>query len=55
MQAYRLSHILWRKGRTEMALAIQARANEIYATDIHPSAYIAPGRTHDMTSSTDQC
>jgi serine O-acetyltransferase len=53
MQAYRFAHMLWSKGRTHMAIAVKARANEVYVCDIHPSAYIGPGLSficHHITS-----
>jgi serine O-acetyltransferase len=43
IQAYRLAHRLWNRGRQDFALYIQSRASEVFQTDIHPAARIGRG------------
>jgi serine O-acetyltransferase len=43
IQAYRLAHWLWNRGRQDFALYIQSRASEVFQTDIHPAARIGRG------------
>lgn len=43
IQAARLAHLLWLQGRRVMALHLQSRSSEIFATDIHPAARIGRG------------
>ena len=43
LQAYRVSHWLWNKGREAMALFLQSRVSEAFAVDIHPAARIGHG------------
>ena len=43
MQAYRVSHWLWREGRKDLAFFLQMRASEVYGIDIHPAARIGKG------------
>lgn len=43
IQAHRMAHILWRSGKKTAALAIQSRASELFAVDIHPAAKIGAG------------
>ena len=43
MQAYRVSHWLWRNGRRDLAYFLQMRASEVYGIDIHPGANIGKG------------
>ncbi len=43
MQAYRVSHWLWRQGRRDLAYFLQMRSSEIYGIDIHPGARIGKG------------
>jgi serine O-acetyltransferase len=43
IQAHRLAHWLWHKGRHDFALYIQSRASEVFQTDIHPAARIGRG------------
>ena len=38
LQAYRISHHLWTKGRQHLAHHFQSRINELFAIDIHPAA-----------------
>ncbi|KAH6768124.1 serine acetyltransferase 2 [Perilla frutescens var. frutescens] len=43
IQAHRIAHNLWCKGRKVLALMIQSRASEVFAVDIHPGARIGSG------------
>ncbi|MFA5631162.1 MAG: serine O-acetyltransferase [Porticoccaceae bacterium] len=43
LQAHRLSHWLWQRGRTSMALYIQSRVSEALGVDIHPAVKIGAG------------
>jgi serine O-acetyltransferase len=43
MQAYRLGHHLWTKGRRDLAYFVQMRSSEVYGVDIHPGARIGKG------------
>ena len=43
MQAYRVSHWLWRQARKDLAFFFQMRASEVYGIDIHPAAQIGKG------------
>ncbi|WP_299643870.1 serine O-acetyltransferase [uncultured Ruegeria sp.] len=43
MQAYRVAHWLWRKGRYDLAYFFQMRSSEIFGIDIHPAAKIGKG------------
>ncbi len=43
IQTHRLAHWLWQKGRVDFALYLQARASEVFQTDIHPAARIGRG------------
>ncbi|MGV6803718.1 MAG: serine O-acetyltransferase [Ruegeria sp.] len=43
MQAYRVAHWLWRKGRHDLAYFFQMRSSEIFGIDIHPAARIGKG------------
>eukprot|EP01038_Epipyxis_sp_PR26KG_P012632 gene12632-16938_t len=43
LQAHRIAHIMWRKGRKNTARAIQSRCSEVFNVDIHPGAIIGPG------------
>jgi serine O-acetyltransferase len=43
IQAHRLSHWLWTRGRRDLALYLQSRASEVFQTDIHPAARIGRG------------
>ncbi len=43
LQAYRVMHWLWNKGRTAMALHFQSRISEVFGVDIHPAARIGRG------------
>jgi serine O-acetyltransferase len=43
VQAYRVGHWLWQRGRLEMAYFIQMRVSEVFGIDIHPNAVIGKG------------
>lgn len=43
LQIYRVSHVLWRVGRKEIASLMQSRTSEVFAVDIHPAAVIGRG------------
>ncbi|MEB8388618.1 serine O-acetyltransferase [Rhodobacteraceae bacterium KMM 6894] len=43
IQAYRVSHLLWREGRKDMARFFQMRSSEAFGVDIHPAAKIGKG------------
>ncbi|KAI8008237.1 hypothetical protein LOK49_LG07G03492 [Camellia lanceoleosa] len=43
IQAHRVAHKLWTRGRKILALLIQNRVSEMFAVDIHPGAKIGRG------------
>lgn len=43
LQAYRVAHHLWRKGRHALALHLQSRVSEYFGIDVHPAAQIGRG------------
>ncbi len=43
LQAYRISHWLWRQGRRHAAHHLQSRMSEVFAADIHPAARLGSG------------
>jgi serine O-acetyltransferase len=43
IQAYRLAHFLWLRGRENLAKHLQSRAAEMFAADLHPAARIGRG------------
>lgn len=43
LQAYRITHWLWIKGRKAMALHFQSRVSEVFGMDIHPAARVGRG------------
>ncbi|WP_415184448.1 serine O-acetyltransferase [Phaeovulum sp.] len=43
LQAYRVAHWLWRKGRRDLAYLVQMRTSEAFGVDIHPAARIGRG------------
>ncbi len=43
IQAYRISHWLWQKGRRDLAYFFQMRASEMFGVDIHPAARVGKG------------
>ncbi|MDF7673832.1 serine O-acetyltransferase [Acetobacteraceae bacterium ESL0709] len=47
LQAYRISHFLWKRDRRPLAYHFQSRINERFGIDIHPAAQIGKGLTID--------
>ena len=43
IQAHRLAHWLWGKGRKDFAYYLQSRSSSVFQTDIHPAAPIGRG------------
>lgn len=43
VQAYRIGHWLWSKGRKDLAYFVQMRVSEVFGVDIHPNAKIGRG------------
>jgi serine O-acetyltransferase len=43
LQAYRLAHFLWHRGRKDLALYLQSQSSSVFGVDIHPSAKIGRG------------
>lgn len=51
VQAYRLSHWLWRDGQCDLAYFLQMRVSEVFGVDIHPAAIIGRGLMIDHAHS----
>ena len=43
VQAYRVGHHLWKKGKRDLAYFVQMRVSEIFGVDIHPAATLGKG------------
>ncbi|KAI3432387.1 hypothetical protein D9Q98_003943 [Chlorella vulgaris] len=43
IEAHRIAHELWVRGRRVMAVALQSRMSEVFAVDIHPAASFGKG------------
>ena len=43
VQAYRVGHWLWGRGRIDLACFVQMRVSEMFGVDIHPAARIGRG------------
>lgn len=43
LQAYRVGHWLWKRGRVDMASFVQMRISEMFGVDIHPAAKMGKG------------
>ncbi len=43
VQAYRVTHWLWRNDRKDIAQFMQTRASEVFGVDIHPGATVGKG------------
>lgn len=43
IQAQRVAHYYWRKGREPLALFLQSRMSEVFGVDIHPAARLGRG------------
>ena len=51
LEAYRVSHWLWRQNRQTLAFCFQNRISEVFGVDIHPAARIGSGIFVDHGSS----
>lgn len=51
VQAYRVAHWLWRRGRIDLAYFVQMRMSEVFGVDIHPAARIGKGLMIDHAHS----
>ena len=51
LEAYRVSHWLWRQDRKTLAFCFQNRISEVFGVDIHPAARIGSGIFVDHGSS----
>ena len=43
IQAHRFAHVLWTRGKRDIALYLQSRSSEVFHTDIHPAAMFGNG------------
>ncbi len=43
VQAYRIGHWLWTKGRKDLSYFVQMRVSEVFGVDIHPNAKVGRG------------
>ena len=43
LEAFRVAHDLWVRGRRELALYLQSRISEVFSVDIHPAAQVGAG------------
>lgn len=43
VQAYRVGHWLWGRGRKDLAYFVQMRVSEVFGVDIHPAAVVGKG------------
>ena len=43
VQAYRVAHWLWQRGRQDMAFFVQMRMSEVFGVDVHPAAKLGQG------------
>jgi serine O-acetyltransferase len=43
IQAHRVSHWMWKRGRRPLAVALQSRMSECFGVDIHPAATLGWG------------
>lgn len=51
IQAYRVGHWLWNRGRKDLSYFFQARVSEVFGIDIHPNARIGKGLMIDHAHS----
>lgn len=51
LQAHRISHWLWQRGRRHLAYLMQSRISEVFAVDIHPAARLGRGLLLDHGTS----
>jgi len=47
LQAHRVAHVLWTRGRKPLAHAFQSRCSEVFGMDLHPNATIGKGVMFD--------
>ena len=47
LQAHRVAHVLWHRGRKRIAVAFQSRCSEVFGMDLHPAATIGRGVMFD--------
>ncbi|MDB6453310.1 serine O-acetyltransferase [Falsirhodobacter sp. 20TX0035] len=43
LQAYRIGHWLWTRGRFDLSYFVQTRVSEVFGVDIHPAATVGRG------------
>jgi serine O-acetyltransferase len=43
LQTHRFAHVLWTRGKRDLALYLQSRSSEVFHTDIHPAAMFGSG------------
>lgn len=43
LQAHRVGHWMWQRGRKSLAVALQSRMSEVFGVDIHPAARLGWG------------
>jgi serine O-acetyltransferase len=43
IQAHRFAHVLWTRGKLDIALYLQSRSSDVFHTDIHPAAMFGSG------------
>lgn len=43
LTTHRMAHVLWRRGRRDMALWLQSRSSAVFQTDIHPAVRMGRG------------
>ncbi len=51
LQAHRVAHYYWEKGRQQLALYLQSRISEVFSVDIHPAARMGKGILIDHATS----
>ncbi len=51
LQAYRVAHWLWERGRQALSLYLQSRVSEVFGVDVHPAARIGRGIMIDHATS----
>ncbi len=43
LQTYRIAHVLWQRGRKELAFSLSHQASVVFGVDIHPAAQLGAG------------
>jgi len=51
LQAYRVAHYYWTRGRQQLALFLQSQISEVFGVDIHPAARLGKGILIDHATS----